>query len=318
MPSTLSKNLNDHSIITQAIRPVEKYSGQKEGEHWNKFFHRQEMKNEGRESHETPQQKQSRLAKEKSANRHHPPGCKGARVFFWEDDQCLGFCVCRATGYDRYQALWSNYNRSQRKYDSFSDEWDICTDFGDAGPDSDDNNFDDDEILEWFQGPSVSTGAPQQGVNSGGIVSAGDINNYGVPVELLPDDPELDHQEGEYLSTVDLIHIHGVYKDGEMPNNAPALNSLEDTAYFQFGFSPIANIKPTEYHVPWGMAALVLGNGHWPNASTNPPLPSQDTQNNMCTFFSHLWISQHVSSIPPQICDIGQHNSDLWASRRNL
>jgi hypothetical protein len=230
MPSTLSKNLNDHSIITQAFQPVEKYSGQKEGEHWNKFFHRQETKNEGRESHKTPQQKQSRLVKEKSAERHHPPGRKGARVFFWADDQCLGFCVRQATGYDRYQALWSNYNRSQQKYDSFSDEWDICTDFGDAGPDSNNDDFDDDEILEWFQGPSVSTGAPQQDVNSGGIVSAGDINNYGVPVELLPDDPELDHQEGEYSSTVDLIRIHGVYKDGEMPNNAPALNSLEDTA----------------------------------------------------------------------------------------
>lgn len=317
-PTGPSKSLGDNHAVTRILPPVEKYSRQKEGEHWEDFFRRQEATNKERASRETAQQRESRLNKDKSAQKHAIPGRRGARVFFWEDPKCLGFRIRRAVGYNRYQMLWSNYNRSQRRYDSFNDEWDICTDFGDGDPDSDDDYESDSELMEWFQGSSVDhTDTPHHEDESGGAISTRTSDNHSIPSELLPDSPhEQNLLEGEYSSAADLMRVHGGYEDGELPNDAALNNqSFEDTAYYRFGFSQLANVEPAEYHVSWKVATEFLGNGRWSDTSTSVPGTMQD---NICTFLSHLWASEKISSIPPQIYDMWQPESDLRSSERSL
>ncbi|KAF7369714.1 hypothetical protein MVEN_00302900 [Mycena venus] len=105
--------------------PVERYSGQKAGETMEQFFARRALSNEATCLREDSRQKHSRLERENHARKGQVPGgnSKAARVYIWE--LCDGHYIRRAAGRSNYEDVWNDSSPSQRKYDSFHNEWDV-------------------------------------------------------------------------------------------------------------------------------------------------------------------------------------------------
>ncbi|KAF8143950.1 hypothetical protein K438DRAFT_1993382 [Mycena galopus ATCC 62051] len=97
---------------------------------------------------ETPQDKTTRMQRADNAKRGQAPGKKGARVYVWTKEETdNGFYIRRPGGRNKYDSLFEDYPPSQRRYDSFNDEWDLCSAFGDGedGSDDQDVDFGDDD-----------------------------------------------------------------------------------------------------------------------------------------------------------------------------
>ncbi|KAK6988826.1 hypothetical protein R3P38DRAFT_2572887 [Favolaschia claudopus] len=111
------------------------------------FFARRQAANEARLKTENGKQKASRLQKEAHAAKGDVPGNKGAKVFVWE--LVDGHRIRQAAGRRNYADYWEEYSPSQRIYDSFRDEWDLCETFGESPePESGyDDDYDEDDGL---------------------------------------------------------------------------------------------------------------------------------------------------------------------------
>ncbi|KAJ7300675.1 hypothetical protein DFH08DRAFT_725106 [Mycena albidolilacea] len=131
--------------------PVEQNSGQRAGESMSEFFDRRKGENTRWEAMETVVRRRAREQQEENAARGQVPGRGGARVFEWVKSS--GHFIRTAGGRPRYEELWEEYGPSQRRYDSFHNEWDLCEAFG---PVDDQDSDDGDEGYNDFA-PSTST-----------------------------------------------------------------------------------------------------------------------------------------------------------------
>ncbi|KAL0572374.1 hypothetical protein V5O48_009589 [Marasmius crinis-equi] len=115
--------------ILSCLPAVEAGSGQRPHEHISDFFHRRHETNSGIESSESDLQRATRITRQKEAGSGVPPGPHYARVFYWElrSGSRVRTAVWRKK--EVYDWYWSAYSSLQRRYDSFHDEWDVCTEF---------------------------------------------------------------------------------------------------------------------------------------------------------------------------------------------
>ncbi|KAJ7668571.1 hypothetical protein DFH06DRAFT_982765 [Mycena polygramma] len=137
-PCDLSAARDEHRIFP----PVEHYSGQKEGEDMHTYFARRAERNKKWAGSEKLDARSSRLARETYAAKGGPPSKKAARVFVWEEE--AGFLIRRSVNYTNAADMWDDYSPKQRRYDGFSDEWDLCHEFApeeDWGADDDDKGY---------------------------------------------------------------------------------------------------------------------------------------------------------------------------------
>ncbi|KAK0464114.1 hypothetical protein IW261DRAFT_1347389 [Armillaria novae-zelandiae] len=111
-------------MIRRDFPPVEKYSGQRAGEDWKSFFARRDAENAKRAEKETENARQERQQRIDHAAKQTVPGRKGARVFYWDEED--GFLIRRAGGRKNYDWHWGRFGAKQRRYDSFRNEWDLC------------------------------------------------------------------------------------------------------------------------------------------------------------------------------------------------
>ncbi|KAJ7759972.1 hypothetical protein B0H16DRAFT_1313085 [Mycena metata] len=131
----------------------------KEGEDVHTFMERRRLRNEKRAQHESAKARKARLDREAHASKGASPGKSGARVFIWDEEEG-GFFIRRA--YNRVKAaeLWDEFTPAQRIYDSFSDQWDLCTALApseEAEPESFDDGDDDYEDFMPFHPPISAT-----------------------------------------------------------------------------------------------------------------------------------------------------------------
>ncbi|KAK7031254.1 hypothetical protein VNI00_013505 [Paramarasmius palmivorus] len=124
------------SLLSMPSPAVFQGTSQKQGEDHHQFFQRRNSARQEYLSRETEQKRQARLQREAHAQKDLPPGRRGSVVFYWAYDS--GFRIRTFAGRSNYDYYWSRYSRTQRRYDSVYDEWDVCTDFGE------DNESDDD------------------------------------------------------------------------------------------------------------------------------------------------------------------------------
>ncbi|KAJ6472993.1 hypothetical protein C8R45DRAFT_1103592 [Mycena sanguinolenta] len=141
--------LDDHEDTLLEFPPVHPTSGQRRGERMEDYFVRREQGNARKLAKETPQDKAAHMQRADNAKRGRAPGKKGARVYLWTKEETdNGFYIRRPGGRNSYESLFDDYPPSQRRYDSFQDEWDLCSAFGDDGedgPSDHDNDFGDDD-----------------------------------------------------------------------------------------------------------------------------------------------------------------------------
>jgi hypothetical protein len=124
------------AVATNQYPQPEPRSGQKRGELWHQFFARMDEARAKRIINETPKARQSRLAREAVQAKHSPPGLnsKAPSVYEWEEDAETGFLLRKAITRTHAQDIWSTYSKSQRRYDSTTHMWDLCTALDPEGP----------------------------------------------------------------------------------------------------------------------------------------------------------------------------------------
>jgi hypothetical protein len=125
----------------EAVARMRSARDQRPGETYQQYFIRRQQRNEARMKTETAQDKTVRVNRERSAAGGQYPGRKGPVVYYWEPDS-NGFRVRTLQTRAEAQKLWGSYSGAQKVFDSFANEWDCCTLFGDDDSDTDDDgNF---------------------------------------------------------------------------------------------------------------------------------------------------------------------------------
>ncbi|KAL0064589.1 hypothetical protein AAF712_008534 [Marasmius tenuissimus] len=122
--------------------PVEANSGQLRGEHWSDFLKRRNERNEKLALTESQKHRETRRNRELSAKKKPEPGKKGPRVWHW-DKQDHDFRIRRQLTREETRFDWGRYSNEQAIFDSWSNSWDLCSEFG---PDPSDANEDDQEF----------------------------------------------------------------------------------------------------------------------------------------------------------------------------
>lgn len=247
--------------------PVEAGSGQLLGEDWRAFFARREAHDVEKAKKESPEQKERRMQRVEHAKHARVPGKKGATVYCWDDVD--GFLVRRAAGRKNYNDIWGDYGPSQRRYDSFRDEWDLCEALGTH-----------DEIDLDYE----------------------DECDY--DVALVND--ETDGPIGAYSSTADLERTHGETPHNpaadDVPQLAPHFEPPEDTAYYRFGFiQPSENtIQNAPRKIEWSEVCNLVGRYRDSTSWT----VSQSLKDSLGYFFGYLSSANSTEHLPAYICDL--------------
>ncbi|KAJ7665349.1 hypothetical protein DFH06DRAFT_1323744 [Mycena polygramma] len=217
-PAALSPRLStlEPSSVpaSQPFPPVERYSGQREGEEMEAFFLRRQEKNAQTAAREKPQEKQRREQKEANAQKGQVPGRKGARVYVW--DKSNGHYIRRAAGRSNYDDVWEEYGPDQRRYDSFHDEWDVCEQFGAPA-----------EVEDW----------------DGSDGYGGDEDDDGLS-EMLPRDVVLE-SSAAHTSEADLDRVHHITPisatESEMSFVVPIAPTFKEMVYLRYGCTVTKN-----------------------------------------------------------------------------
>ncbi|KAJ7624584.1 hypothetical protein FB45DRAFT_1030718 [Roridomyces roridus] len=104
--------------------PVERHSDQSEGQTFTEFFARREERNSVKIAAETAQDRERRVSRLQAAEKQLCPSKRGARVFIWEKVE--DFWVRKLLQRNMVEDEWDNFAHSQRVFDPFKNEWDLC------------------------------------------------------------------------------------------------------------------------------------------------------------------------------------------------
>ena len=138
LPSSVLESPQPLSAL-EVVARIRSARDQRPGETYQKYLIRRQQRNEARMKTETPQDKAVRENRERSAAGRQYPGRKGPAVYYWEPDS-NGFRVRTLQTRAEAQKLWGLYSGAQKIFDSFANEWDCCTLFGDDDSDTDDDS----------------------------------------------------------------------------------------------------------------------------------------------------------------------------------
>ncbi|KAJ6626386.1 hypothetical protein B0H10DRAFT_2211280 [Mycena sp. CBHHK59/15] len=281
-PHAAMVNPHDTDISNQTgtFPPVEKNSGQKDGEDVHAFFARRKNLNEKRAEMENPSMKTRCLVREVNAARGMPPGKKGARVFVWEEENT--FFIHRAVNREAVADMWSDYTPNQRMYDSFEDQWDLCAALA---PVEEPENDDDDE--------------PDEALDN-------DLEDQfpefpDVPTGLLPDD-----QLGEHSTADDLERSHDLSKD-ESSADTPyePYHDMSEIPYCRFGFTePSGSIQYTE-NLRADHCCKALGDEHW-------PLLQQTPKQHVPALLAFISAAKSIHDVPKELLDLRQEGAEVF------
>ncbi|KAF8427120.1 hypothetical protein L210DRAFT_3652156 [Boletus edulis BED1] len=222
--SSILKGGTNHKVV--------KNSGQKNGETWQEFFARRSEEHSRTKEKESAADRTKRKQRADHASQGGAPGRKGARVFYWEEEDD-GFRVRTPMGRDRASNEWSRYTRGRKRYDEFADEWDICTDFDSNDAFSSEES--DNEAEDGFLGPTV-------------LQKRDTATSLDIPLE--PAEPVGKENGGKEATSSDIPPEPAEPVGEEV---AMSVNSREDrTAYRQPPTSPRQSVKPLiDFHIDY-------------------------------------------------------------------
>ncbi|KAJ7846448.1 hypothetical protein B0H13DRAFT_1907781 [Mycena leptocephala] len=261
--------------------PVERYSGQHEGENIDAFFLRRQQKNTQTAASETLDNKRRREQREANAQKGQVPGCKGARVFVWEKEN--GQHIRRAAGRNKYEDVWEEYGPEQRRYDSYYDEWDVCEQFGPAAEPEEDWN------------------------DMGGYDGQEDDD---VPSEMLAEAAVL-QPSGSHTSEVDLDRIHPIVTESESTetgsSTALIAPTFKEMVRLRFGCTVTQEKVTTSLELPEAfLAKKFLGD-------TAIHISDENQLDHFRLFLAHCKKANSPHDIPRYLLDFHQKESELYS-----
>ncbi|KAJ7759957.1 hypothetical protein B0H16DRAFT_1313158 [Mycena metata] len=120
--SGYKEGVDVHAVAFPAVEPG---SNQKEGEDVHTVMERCRLRNEKCAQHKSAEARSSRLDRAAHASAGAAPGKHGARVFIWDEEG--GFFIQRVYNRQKAAEMWDEFTPAQRIYNSFSNQWDLCT-----------------------------------------------------------------------------------------------------------------------------------------------------------------------------------------------
>jgi hypothetical protein len=212
---------NGPLAVRRSFPPVEPHSRQRPNETMTKFLARREKEAAALIRKETPEATKAREQRDKDTSRDREPGRKGATVFWWENVD--GFRIRRSAGRLKYRLYWEEKGW-KRRYNSYFNEWDICSEFSDTEPNSRDMDMGDDDT------------------DMGDDDTYPDVNDH---IPLLPQPQQRPVNEGHHSSATQLERIHQILHAEDVDEARHVAETYEvirasiaseDVAYSRFGF----------------------------------------------------------------------------------
>ncbi|KAJ7468824.1 hypothetical protein B0H11DRAFT_1920835 [Mycena galericulata] len=271
---------NPAENIRRQFPPVERHSGQKEGEDIHAFMARRKALNEKLAEKENSEARSQRLARELHAAKGNAPGKKGARVFIWEEED--GFFIRRAFNRSAAADDWDNFTERQRIYDSFSNQWDLCTALAPDDEPEDDN--------DWQASNAEFPDLPD------------------VPETLLPEE-----ENGQHSTADDLQRTYDLADEtdngGSDDSSYEPYHDMREVPYSRFGFTqPIAPAQYEDKLRP-DFCSRSLGDEDWPGMK-------QAEYTLLPALFAALLEAKELEGVPRELLDLRQETADivgLWA-----
>src|SRR5882724_9446037 len=104
-------------------------SCQHQGETWQQFFSRQDIRHAEMAQHESEIDQQRRKSHEDAVAARAYPGKKGPTVFMWTNDDGHSFFLHSRVPQGEVNNFWEDFTNSQKKFNSFENKWDLCVEF---------------------------------------------------------------------------------------------------------------------------------------------------------------------------------------------
>ena len=192
---------------------------------------------------ETAKDRQVRANREKASAGRQCPGHKGPAIYRWEADD-NGFQVRTRQTHKEAEDVWSIFSAQQKVFDSFSNEWDCCTLFGD-----DDSSDDEHFLTSKVPISTASSVIPQNAIAS---------------TSTLP----LPHEESMSmdLDAQFVPHRPPVSTASVIPQSAITSTSAQPQVYEE---SMSSNILPDG--TPMDLNTQLLASPHRNSAAVSPP-----------------------------------------------
>ncbi|CAK5266923.1 unnamed protein product [Mycena citricolor] len=276
--------------------PVEPHSGQKAGQIYTDFFACCKARNERKLAEETIEQRQTRLQREQNAKSQNCPGKKGARVFKWE--KINDFWVRRLVQRNLVEEEWCDFAPSQRVYNSFANEWDLCAPLDPkAQVEYDDDDDSNDDPFGYY---------------SSRANFAADFDDQ------LPTGLSDEVQSTLNNASAVLHHLDAYYDDDDDDDEKPTITNMDDIpaqnavrAILEYR---VGLVDHTERHfadtemIKPRVSAHFLGNG-----TSSTPKPPSDAA---LALLQALSKAKRVRDLPNDLFDLGNDKiaDDIWSN----
>ncbi|KAG7091551.1 hypothetical protein E1B28_010580 [Marasmius oreades] len=226
-------------------------------------------------------------------------------------EQCVGIGITAVASVFGHVSLVArrrvsgNASNAQKKYDGFSNTWDLCSEFGDFDPALDD---------DWEKDPPAeNVGLSATNSELGDDEGSHDKEQGEDKEGVIEDDPPINNNiiisSGEALTA-----ITGYIETEEEVLACFVPLTMAEVAYERYSFSDCewerenidpANLDTTQY---------LLGNGQWWNNPANTlfsePDPGREILDKLCQFFHILLHTQTPMSFPSH--NFSDPSSYIW------
>jgi hypothetical protein len=312
---------------------VQPYSGQCQGELMREFLERRDKENHKLELKEAPMDKQRRLSRATHNKKKACPGRKGAKVFRWEVVD--GFRIRIEVSRGDAPNWFERYKKHEIIYDSFSNQFDCCSDFEDGlvqASSDDDDEYHSDLHHKYLQQSPRTTFDPEGEAPSKGrmslpalpsassAMSSTTTRRTTSPVpEGQPktgsaeDSDKMDIDEGNEeemdlfeASKQDVIYVNPIAPVQEPP---PETQFIEDLVYYRYGFTlsespyePAQNVPVVLKH--WSTVCCAVGGQRLISSAKENQEPIMDFLNTL------LSVDQPWHDVPARYWDLSPWNND--------
>jgi hypothetical protein len=252
-------------------RPLpSKDSRQRPGETWKEFFARQAQHEYRRLANASAAQLKSWASRQENSKKYNIPGKDGPVVFAWQEDlDYPGFLYRKRVERKHVESVWMDFSDSQRLFNKFWNEWDLCVEFDPNGVST--RDIEDD----FFHGPYVDPSGPPP---------------PSPPSSSAPASPH----HSDFVRDLEDTYGDDSHEHTAIPST-PLEISLRDHYGFLWDNEPYPNAPMLE----WEKAISYL-------LHHNAVISSQDLRNAICNFVYHRMNKQ---AAPPSLWDLSMYTT---------
>jgi hypothetical protein len=234
-------------------------SRQKPGETIHQFLTRRAERFKRIHERQTEEDAHKYAQRVKSASSFQQPGKKGPKVFKWV--VLNGYHLRTEVPRGHVEDIWEDYSNSQKKYNPYDNEWDLCRAFDPHG--IPDNELEWDEmgyyVDETFPDPPYEPDEPAGEIHAASSSSQTSAAAQDVISPLAA--PSSSRPGASHMQSVLTSQDHQL-DDGEVVEDwltKPRFDSLEQIVFYRYGLRLSSGNQDAVDNDTWHKTAMILG-----------------------------------------------------------